>query len=372
MKLRFPVDALWAQVNKMGGGRREYSLNHRIQTPLPEIVTSKKGVDVTIDEVDTEFGLLSCNGAQVVLYIPDHGRNVDGVLKDASTGRRVHVADCTTLEQMRQKNRFQRYRAVVNVTGDFEVFGFSLLSQKSVEGTAKLQVCINCLKHLNYRGYVTEPRRQSEIRRNFSLKDFFAEHSTLFRYLPSSFIERKEGYAPDWPQISENFRASKGFHCESCRLDLSSNKYLLHTHHIDGNKRNNQTTNLQALCADCHRKQPLHDYMSIKSKDMALIQRLRKEQGILGSAADWDDLYKLVDPPYDGLLRYLKGAGGGKPEIGYEITDANGAVVAEVEIAWPHAKDGIVADDAEKKVLEGLGWKAKTLEVALREFREKR
>lgn len=372
MKLRFPVDALWAQVNKMGGAKREYSLNHRIQTPLPEIVTSKKGVNVTLDQVDTPFGLLSCNGAQVVLYIPDQDREIDKVLAGQSLGKRVHVADCATLEQMRQIKRFQRYRAVVNVTGDFEVYGFSMRAQQNIESTARLRVCINCLKHLNYKGYQTEPHRQREIRENFNLKDFFAEHSTLFRYLPMAFTESKAGYTPDWSQVSENFRASKGYRCESCRLDLSSNKYLLHTHHIDGNKRNNQESNLQALCADCHRKQPLHDYMSIKSKDMALIQRLRKEQGILGNTADWDDLYKLVDPPYDGLLRYLKGAGGGKPEIGYEITDASGAVVAEVEIAWPHAKDGIVADDAEKKVLEGLGWKAKTLEVALREFREKR
>ena len=372
MKLRFPIDALWAQVNKMGAVKREYSLNYRNQTPLPEILPSVAKVDVTIDEVDTEYGLLSCNGAQVVLYIPDHGKRVDDVLEDGGAGRRAHIADCITLEQMRQKNRFQRYRAVANVTGEFEIFGFSMLSQQSVEGVAKLHVCINCLKHLNYKGYVTEPRRQQEIRRTFNLKDFFAEHSTLFRYLPNSFIERKAGYAPDWSQISENFRASKGYCCDICRLDLNASKHLLHTHHIDGNKRNNQESNLQALCADCHRKQPFHDYMWIKHKDMSLIQRLRKEQGILGASTSWDDLYRLVDSPYDGLLRYLKGAGRGKPDIGYEITDVNGAVVAEVEIAWPNAKDAIVADEAQKKVLTGLGWKAKTLEAALLEFREKR
>lgn len=372
MKLHFPVDALWIAVRKMGASKREFSLDTVIQEPLPPIVTSSGGQEVALDEVATPFGLLSYQGAQVVLYIPDHGRNVDAALANPKDGRRVHVADCSTLEQMRQKNRFQRYRAVVNVTGDFEVFGFSKMKSEQVEGTARLQVCINCLKHLNYKGYVTEPRRQVEIRQNFNLKDFFAEHSTLFRYLPTSFIEKKGGYSDDWKQISDKFRASKYYTCDSCGVDLNAHKYLLHAHHIDGNKRNNQTNNLMALCADCHRKQPLHDSMSIKSKDMHLLQKLRNEQGILGSAADWSDLFALVDPPYSGVLRLYQRDGAARPEIGYEVEGPGGEVVAEIEVAWPNAKLAIVKDEKEKKQLKTLGWKVVMLDEVLREFRDKK
>jgi hypothetical protein len=369
MKLYFPVDQLWIHVRKMGATERDFILEAVIPEPLPPILTSTGGIDVTIDEVDTKHGLLSSNGAQVVLYIPDQGRNVDSVLINGKEGRKVHVADCVTLEQMRQKNRFQRYRAVVNVTGDFEVFGFSISQQNPVDGSARLQVCINCLKHLNYRGYLTEPRRQTEIRNDFNLKDFFAEHSTLFRYLPTSFVERKAGYTEDWAVVSERFRTSKGVICEQCGLDLNHHKHLLHTHHVDGNKRNNQGGNLMALCADCHRKQPLHDYMSIRAKDMATLQRLRKEQGVLGDTTGWDELFKLVDPPFQGLLRFYKADGAAKPEIGYEVMDSSGEVAAEVAIAWPNARFAVVADDAQKELLSALGWKIQTLDIALKSFR---
>lgn len=371
MRLHFPVDAIWRQVSRMGASKREYTLDSVIQEPLPPIVTSTGGVDVTIDEVDTAGGLLSCHGAQVVLYIPDHGKNVDRVLHKGSDGRRVHIADCMTLEQMRQKNRFQRYRAVVNVTGDFDVFGYSAEQGKKVESTARLQVCINCLKHLNYKGYMTEPRRQLEIRKNFNLKGFFAESSTLFRYLPTSFIEKKSGYTDDWKLISDKYRASKNFQCESCHVDLNAHKNLLHTHHIDGVKRNNQSSNLMAVCADCHRKQPLHDHMFIKAKDMALLQRLRRSQGIIGSKAQWSDLFELIDPPYSGLLRLYQNDGAARPEIGYELAGAHGEVVAEIEIAWPDAKFAVVGDDNVKTLLFGMGWKAVTLEDALRGYQDR-
>ncbi|NVK41166.1 MAG: hypothetical protein HWE39_07970 [Oceanospirillaceae bacterium] len=372
MKLHFPVEALWGAVRKMGASERDFSLDSVIQAPLPPISQKEEGIEVPLIEVDTPGGLLSYQGAQVVLYIPDHGKNVDAVLGDPGKGRRVHIADCITLEEMRQKNRFQRYRAVVNVTGDFDVFGFSRMRGGHVEGTARLQVCINCMKHLNYKGYVTDARRQNEIRRNFNLKDFFAEHSTLFRYLPTSFIEKKGGYSDDWKQVSDKFRASRHFTCDSCRLDLNAHKHLLHAHHVDGNKRNNQVANLMALCADCHRKQPLHDYMFIKARDMTLLQKLRKEQGILGAAADWSDLFELVDPPYNGLLRFYQKDGMARPEIGYELAGSRGDVVAEIEIAWPDAKFAVVGDEGAQKNVAALGWKAVTLEEALRGYRDRK
>src|SRR5690554_2488714 len=101
----------------MGAHERDFILDTGIKEPLPAIVTSASGIDLTIDEVKTKHGLLSNNGAQVVLYIPDQGRNLDKVLDSGREGRKVHIADCATLEQLRQKNRFQRYRAVVNISG---------------------------------------------------------------------------------------------------------------------------------------------------------------------------------------------------------------------------------------------------------------
>jgi len=370
MKLSFPADALWQQVHKMGAVKEaEYILDSSLKDPPPPIVTTPEGLDVPLDEVTTPGGLLGYDGAQVVLYIPDHGRNIDAALVQGDKGKRVHIANCRTLDDMRPKNRFQRYRAVVNTSGDFEVYGFSMSQQKDIEGKARLQVCINCLKHLNYKGYLTEASRQREIIKSFNLKDFFAENSTLFRYLPTAFTERKSGYTDDWKSVSQSYRASQNFTCESCQVDLSQHKHLLHTHHSDGNKRNNHRSNLMALCADCHRKQPLHDHMFARSADMSLLQKLRKQQVLLDSNSDWEDIFELIDPPYEGLVRLYRKNNVLKPELGYGITDGKGKVVAEVELAWPDDKFAIAIDDKQRNELIQLGWNAQTISESLISYR---
>jgi hypothetical protein len=374
MKLHFPVEQLWSQVRKMGASERAYSLDVAPPDPLPDIVNrfNEGGEEIELNDVENVGGLLSSHGAQIVLYIPDQGQNIDEALEDGHKGKKVHVADCVTLEQMRQRNRFQRYRAVVNTSGDFDVFGFSRAKSKPEEGVTRLRVCINCLKHLNYKGYISSPSHQRDILKEFDLKNFFAHFSSLFRYLPKSFIENKGHYADNWKEISAKYRESKNYVCESCAVNLGQHKALLHTHHIDGNKRNNTEGNLQALCVDCHRKQPLHDHMYIKQRDMTLIQKLRKQQNILGDATSWDDLFALIDSSFEGLLRFYQKQGSMKPEIGYEILGSGGKVLAESGIAWPSAKYAVVGSPEEKKAVEVLGWKAVTLEDALREFRDRK
>jgi len=371
MKLTFSADPLQNLARKMGGPERAFSLNVAPPDPLISIVNrfNEGGAEIELKDVENVGGLLSSHGAQIILYIPDQGQNIDQVLEHGHEGKRVHVADCQTLEQMRKRNRFQRYRALVNTSGDFEVFGYSKVTFQSLEGTARLRVCINCLKHLNYRGYVSGPAWQKEILADFDLKNFFAHYSSLFRYLPKSFIENKGHYAENWKEVSARYRASKNFVCESCGVDLDQHKALLHTHHIDGNKRNNSEANFQALCADCHRKQPLHDHMFIKQRDMSLIQKLRQQQNILSDASSWDDLFELVDSAFEGLLRLYQRQGSAKPEIGYEITGSGGAVIAEAEIAWPDAKFAIIGSESQPKPLALLGWKVETLSSALLQFR---
>jgi len=129
---------------------------------------------------------------------------------------------------------------------------------------------------------------------------------------------------------------------------------------------------MQALCADCHRKQPLHDHMYVKTADLSVIQKLRKNQGVLGDTTDWNDLFQLIDPPYQGLLRLYKSRNEPKPEIGYEVIDSSGAVKAEVEIAWPSAQFAVVDDEPAGQRLSALGWRSVTLEEALRGFRDKK
>ena len=67
---------------------------------------------------------------------------------------------------------------------------------------------------------------------------------------------RNDGYHTMWNQISEAYREKKKWKCENhdCQIDLSlkENRIFLHTHHENGNTKDNKEKNLRALCLLCH------------------------------------------------------------------------------------------------------------------------
>ena len=87
-------------------------------------------------------------------------------------------------------------------------------------------------------------------------------------------------YSEDWEIISRNYRSSIGYRCEICGVDLSNKTDLLHTHHITGNKQNNDPSNLQALCILCHAMHPGHNNLleNYSSQDVEYIKTLRKKK----------------------------------------------------------------------------------------------
>lgn len=369
MKLKSPASQLWSLVEQMGAEPADFDIVSKARDPI-EIKLEGAGLDVPLEDVESTGGLLSYSGRQVVLYIPDQGRKVDEAILDGfNNGKKVHIADCKVLDDMRRKNRFERYRAVANTSGQFEVFGTSHQTGQHVEGSASLRACIVCLKHLNYKGYVTGPGNQREILKSFNLEEFFLSYSTLFRTLPSTIRQKQGGYSSDWPEVSKTLREKRNWRCESCKLDLSGNRQLLDAHHANGNKADNDDSNLKALCRDCHRKQPMHGHMGIGSADMVVIQRLRHEQGVLGGGENWEDSIELADTSFEGLLRLYQKDNKVVPDVGYDILDSRGAVSVQAEVAWPNDKFAVVMDDEEKLMVEASGWRCQTLSEALRGFR---
>ena len=57
-----------------------------------------------------------------------------------------------------------------------------------------------------------------------------------------------------------------------------NNKSLLHTHHINGIKEDNDFPNLKVLCLDCHRKEPNHEHLMLNRIQLEQIYILRREQ----------------------------------------------------------------------------------------------
>lgn len=62
------------------------------------------------------------------------------------------------------------------------------------------------------------------------------------------------GYVKNWEFISKKFREEKNYTCENCGLQITNLYYrqYIHVHHINGNKLNNNYSNLICLCLYCH------------------------------------------------------------------------------------------------------------------------
>lgn len=272
MKLTFDLSDFWRQVRRISEAVEEVEISlGRDFDPIDEILD--KGKEIELSELVPINGLLSYEGRQVLLFIPDHGRNVLQARDNPEKGRRFHVADCITLEEMRSKGRFERYIATNSLTGLFSIYGYDQYQGKDVSFDAELKVCINCLKRVNYKNYRYARNARNQIWHPFSIPDFFNAYSTSFKHLPRDLGERKpgKGYTEDWEQVSAEVRHQAKYCCDECLVDLSDHKHVLHVHHVNGVKHDNRLSNLRALCADCHRKQPMHGHMFVSSSVMSII-----------------------------------------------------------------------------------------------------
>ena len=213
------------------------------------------GLDVSIDDIVVlPDGTLGLKGQRVVLYIRDkssYGTNY--------SDPRFHLANCVTLIQMRENNRFGKYVANNNTTGRFEM---NLIKHGRVSQTTReLSVCQNCLEFLKFRNFaLSQPASNREKAvATFSLLDFFEKYSKSFHVQFPKYDSKSaplNNYPVGWEKISFGVRERAGWRCQdlSCRVNLSSfeNKRYLHVHHINGEKNDVSDGNLQALCIYCH------------------------------------------------------------------------------------------------------------------------
>lgn len=370
MKIELNLESLLACVHKMGAQKNTFFYNNDADNDVLNLDKElQKGKAITLDELEYEDGFLSISGLQVLLYIADQGRSVRDVINGEKEGRKVHVADCETLEEMRIKNRFGRYHVTNSRSGIYEIFGTDYPNNEEVTGHAELKICKNCLKFLNYKNYRNfKGHNKSDIYDEFTLTDFFSQYSTMFKSLPKSSGTPVPGYTPDWKERSQAYRRLKDYQCEQCKVDLSGKKFLIDCHHISGNKQDNNHSNLLALCKNCHRKQPMHGQYYVSSKDMRLINSLRRAQGLL-EMLDWDKVIQLSDTAITGLLGLYRKYDWPAPDlIGLSINDDSGKLQAYAEIAWSQDKIAIVLDSADSAELNTTGWDLRSIGTELRRF----
>lgn len=366
MKLDVNLDQLWSRVKQMGAEPVNFSLTEIWRDTEIEfdVLLRTSGVEISIEELEYEQGLLSVKGRQVLLFIPDQGNYIEDALADPSKGRKFHVMDCSTLIEMKSKNRFGRYTVTNNLSGSFDVHGINRANQK-FSGKIRLNVCRNCMKELNYKAYthLTSPKK-NELVSQFNFEEFFSTYSSLFKHVPVKHTDGFEGgYSNDWAKISSALRQDKEFTCQHCTVNLSSNKSLLHVHHKNGVKNDNKLSNLIVLCADCHRKEPFHQHMFVKHSDSQLINSLRKEQNLLKNN-DWATVFKHADTAVFCVLDHCRNSHQPLPVVGYELKDNSGNVISLLELAWPNIKIGVCLGSQ----ITVPGWRILNLREALLHF----
>lgn len=359
MQIRFDFSGLWQLADEIGAMRKELpiALSDRIELTDEQL---ELGVEVTLEALQNVGGLLSVDGRQVLLYIPDQGRAIRDVKAgNREMGKKFHVAHCGTLENMKRQGRFERYIATNRVDGKFYIHGTDMFGIEVEEKEAELYVCQVCLKMLNYQQANTN-RAARSIRENFDLGVFFETYASVFPYRPTR-IKATPGddrYSTDWSDISRCCREDANWHCTDCGVDMAGNKHLLHVHHKNGIKADNRPDNLLVLCVTCHRDQPFHEHLNISADQIRLINQLRKQQGLL--AKSWPAVFKHVDPALRGVLGLARAKQYGVPVIDFDLA---GNVC--VEVAWPEKCVGVTLS-GDKPVIRG--WTLLSLREALSFF----
>ena len=225
-------------------------------------------------------GLAAIGNTQITLHIFQPFNSEDELSQSPAPAPKFHVADCSVLETMRQRGRFNRYVSTANATGYFRVEPWDhVQTVRGEEMEAHLAPCIVCLKQIDYGGFETKPKSvRDQIVANFNIEEFFSNYEPIFRcmplYTPDNFPEGN--YSADWARISEQVRMRSDWTCGSCGVELSDHRSLLHVHHRDGNRGNNRPSNLVVLCCLCHSAQPFHEKMYVRKSDRELLEALRR------------------------------------------------------------------------------------------------
>ena len=233
------------------------------------------GHDISPEDLSVaKDGTLEYKGRKVVVYIRDQRVQYQPY--------KFHVADCKKLTEMKNNDRYHRYVVSNRTDGTFTVNSYDRGRIVENDAQTKLSICKYCLSFLNYSGYANcNEQTRTRIYNSFELDEFFGKYPSQITFEPThtNVTAPTDEYTINWENISRRYRESTNWRCEKCQVSLSDKREYLHVHHIDGNKNNNHSENLRALCIACHADLPYHSHLIRKSEFIAYMNWWHKQRG---------------------------------------------------------------------------------------------
>lgn len=233
------------------------------------------GIVVEKDEIQSIGPYLTYKGEHLAILYILNSTSTSFDLKNNEPSKstpKFHLTWCRTLEQMNQTKRFDRYVLSRSPSNLFRVEALERDSQligqlgerHMLEGI-RLFPCQNCLDSLQYKDFSLQTAKKLRLGQveEFIVREYLDENDgnlTVMRHLPKTLAQNAKsgGYTSDFPEISRRLRDQHLWRCSKCHVDMSGNKSGLHTHHINGVKSDNSSSNLQVLCALCHKNIDSH------------------------------------------------------------------------------------------------------------------
>lgn len=169
---------------------------------------------------------------------------------------KYHIFKCGVISNMFNRGRKHRYKINNRDNGTFYyTFTNSVGNIIGTNENQKIDICRPCLKKFLNQKYMPS----IEDAKNFKLETFHHENNNSFFDIDTSNMEQGEYaksniYSSIWDKISRQIKTNRNYTCEKCGyIPKSDNdKRYMHTHHENGDKRNNKEDNLQVLCIKCH------------------------------------------------------------------------------------------------------------------------
>ena len=235
-----------------------------------EIELSTTGIIVEKEDIELIGPYLTYKGEHfAILYICNSFSSSADLFSNDPTKRtpKFHLTWCKKLEDMEKENRFHRYVLSKRKSNLFRVEALEKDSElirkhgkRHMMDDVQLFPCQYCLGKMEYKGFNYKQKRDEKQQQvlDFQVASFFEENYATFnvmKQIPITLAENAKsgGYTKDWYEISRRFREKNNWICSKCKVDMGDMKEGLHTHHINGNNKDNRESNLQVLCAYCHR-----------------------------------------------------------------------------------------------------------------------